>query len=807
MSVDPIQEIKDRADIVELISGIIPVKKSGANYVAICPFHNDTKPSMHISSSKGIFKCFACGAGGDVFKFWSDYYQKDFKETLKELAQKYGVELTNSSTNKEEIEHYNLQIRMHELAAKYYNDQLLGSEQARSARNYLEERKISTTTISEYQLGYSPADPENWGKLITLLQDKLNVTEAQIVEAGLALQSEKNSRYFDRFRGRLMIPIRDERGRVIAFGARLVPGVENDNGPKYLNSPDTQTYHKGETLFGIDLAKEFIRKEDGVIIVEGYFDQIALFQAGIKNVLANQGTALTAKQVKTMSDATAPTTAEAKAEPKFIATIGLEIHAELKTESKMFCSCKNDPDEEKPNVNICPICMGHPGTLPVLNKQAIKHVLHIGHAVNGSIAGFTEWDRKHYFYPDIPKAYQITQYKYPLVSNGRITVGSASAPAHIDITRIHLEEDTARSTHDQGERSLVDYNRSGVPLMELVTEPVIHDAATAVAFAKELQLLLRYLGAGEANMEKGEMRVEANISVASPENTKARKFGTKTEVKNLNSFRAVERAIAFEIERQIKAIEKGEAIVQETRGWSDATQKTFSQRAKESSHDYRYFPDPDIPKMDISNIAEFAPENIKKEMPELPWEKRARFIGSFGMTDKEAHMCVDNPKISAYFEAVASSLSGDTSKIRLATNYILSDYVGLIKKDRGEDIESGIDQIPATDFAGLIQIVSKGDVSSKGAKGVLAILYASKGGDAASVAKENGLVQTHDEGAIRKAVGEIIAQNPNVVADYKAGKAVALQFFVGQGMKATKGAANPELLKKIILSELDKPAI
>ncbi len=301
MAQDPVQQIKDRADIVELISGIIPVKKSGASYVAVCPFHNDTKPSMHISSSKGIFKCFACGVGGDIFKFWSDYYQKDFKETLKELAQKYGVELTSSHQNKEELEHFNLQIRMHELAAKYYNDQLLGSEQALLVRTYLEKRKISTNTINEYKLGYSPSDPENWGKLITLLKDKLQVTEQQIVEAGLALQSEKNSRYFDRFRGRLMIPIRDERGRVIAFGARLIPGMDNDNGPKYLNSPDTQTYHKGETLYGIDLAKEFIRKEDGVIIVEGYFDQISLYQAGIKNVLANQGTALTAKQVKTMT--------------------------------------------------------------------------------------------------------------------------------------------------------------------------------------------------------------------------------------------------------------------------------------------------------------------------------------------------------------------------------------------------------------------------------------------------------------------------------------------------------------------------
>ncbi len=301
MSLDPVQQIKDRADIVELISGIIPVKKSGTSYVAVCPFHNDTKPSMHISSSKGIFKCFACGAGGDIFKFWSDYYQKDFKETLKELAQKYGVELVGSQQNKEELEHFNLQIRMHELAAKYYNDQLLGSEQALLVRTYLGKRKISTNTISEYKLGYSPADPENWGKLISLLKDKLQVTEPQIVEAGLALQSEKNSRYFDRFRGRLMIPIRDERSRVIAFGARLIPGMDHDNGPKYLNSPDTQTYHKGETLYGIDLAKEFIRKEDAVIVVEGYFDQISLYQAGIKNVIANQGTALTTKQVKAMT--------------------------------------------------------------------------------------------------------------------------------------------------------------------------------------------------------------------------------------------------------------------------------------------------------------------------------------------------------------------------------------------------------------------------------------------------------------------------------------------------------------------------
>ena len=281
-----------------------------------------------------------------------------------------------------------------------------------------------------------------------------------------------------------------------------------------------------------------------------------------------------------------------KSSLKYIATIGLEVHAELKTTSKMFCSCKNDSNEERPNVNICPICMGHPGTLPVLNKEAIKHVLKVGLAVKGDRADFTQWDRKNYFYPDIPKGYQISQYKYPLISGGLL--------AGVELTRIHLEEDTAQSTHDTHHKSLINFNRAGVPLMELVTEPVIHDAITAVNFAKELQLALRYLGVGEANLEKGEMRVEANISVATPEDTKAKKFGTKTEVKNLNSFKAVEKAIAYEIDRQEKLLEKGEKVVQETRGWDENAGNTFSQRAKESSHDYRYFPDPDIPKLKVS---------------------------------------------------------------------------------------------------------------------------------------------------------------------------------------------------------------
>ncbi len=380
---------------------------------------------------------------------------------------------------------------------------------------------------------------------------------------------------------------------------------------------------------------------------------------------------------------------------KYVATIGLEIHAELKTASKMFCSCKNDPDEPKPNQNICPVCMGHPGTLPVLNKQAIKHVLKIGYAVNGNIADFTEWDRKNYFYPDIPKGYQISQYKYPLVSGGEL--------AGIKLTRIHLEEDTAQSTHDIHKKSLINFNRSGVPLMELVTEPVIHDAETAVTFAKELQLLLRYVGAGEANLEKGEMRVEANISVASPENTLAQKFGTKTEVKNLNSFRAVEKAIAYEIQRQSKLLERGEKVVQETRGWDENSGTTYSQRLKESSHDYRYFPEPDIPKLKISEISEFNKENITKETKELPWIKRERFTKVFGMTEKEVAVFVEQSEVADYYENVVK----DNSKIiKLSTNYILSDYLGLLKKE-GKEISKISTTIIAVNFSKLMTLRKK----------------------------------------------------------------------------------------------------
>lgn len=472
----------------------------------------------------------------------------------------------------------------------------------------------------------------------------------------------------------------------------------------------------------------------------------------------------------------------------YVATIGLEIHAELKTASKMFCGCANNPDEERPNANICPVCMGHPGTLPVLNEEAIKHVLKIGYAIGARVVDFTEWDRKNYFYPDIPKGYQITQFKYPLVQGGKI--------GDVELTRIHLEEDTARSTHDAHDRSLVDFNRAGVPLMELVTEPVIRSGEQAVKFAKELQLLLRYIGAGEANMEKGEMRVEANISIATPEDTQARKFGTKTEVKNLNSFRAVERAIAYEIERHAKLLEKGEKVVQETRGWDEAGQKTFLQRVKENSHDYRYFPDPDIPKLKISEVPALSRDNLTKETPELPWVKRSRLISTYSLTEKEAEVFVGSPQVGAYFESITSILGNDAKNAKLAANYVLSDLIGLVKKEFGEDIEQGVTKIDPKNFADLIKLVAGGSLSSRGAKDTLKIMY-EVGGEPAKIAEEKGLTQKSDSGALEIIAKTIIEQNPNVVAEYKSGKEAVFQFFIGQGMKVTRGSANPEVLKEV----------
>jgi aspartyl-tRNA(Asn)/glutamyl-tRNA(Gln) amidotransferase subunit B len=360
----------------------------------------------------------------------------------------------------------------------------------------------------------------------------------------------------------------------------------------------------------------------------------------------------------------------------------------------------------------------------------------------------------------------------------------------VKLTRIHLEEDTAQSTHDTHHKSLINFNRAGVPLMELVTEPAIHDAETAVSFAKELKLLLQYTGAGEANMEKGEMRVEANISIASEEDTKERRFGTKTEVKNLNSFKVVEKAIIYEINRQTKLLERNEKVVQETRGWDEDSNSTYSQRVKENSHDYRYFPEPDIPKLKISEVKDFSKESLMREVGELPWDRRNRLQETFGLTDKEVAMFIEMPKVGKYFESV---IEGNNKIAKLAVNYILTDYAGLLKKEN-----ASIDTISPENFSKLLIMIHGNKLSSRGAKDILAILM-KENIDPEKLAETHGLIQKSDEGEIKNIVEEIVKANPNVVEDYKKGKSAALMFFVGQGMKATKGSANPEVLKKIIL--------
>ncbi len=445
-----------------------------------------------------------------------------------------------------------------------------------------------------------------------------------------------------------------------------------------------------------------------------------------------------------------------------IPIIGLEIHAELATATKMWCGCKNDPDEKRPNWNVCPVCLAHPGTLPVPNREALRHVLRVGLAVGGRLADFTEFDRKNYFYPDIPKGYQISQYEYPLVVGGSL--------AGVALTRIHLEEDTARSQHaEDADHSLVDFNRAGVPLMELVTEPVIENAKQAGDFARELQLLLRYLGVAEANMEKGELRVEANISLGTRE-----KFGTKVEVKNLNSFRAVEKAINHELERQRALLASGGQVVQETRGWDDVTGVTFSQRQKESSHDYRYFPDPDIPKFKLSELTEF--QNLEQTLPELPWQKRERYRALGFLQSQDVEQLVGDFELALFFDQTAAELR-DPSLIKAAANIILNDIAGKRKNDPA--------WLPTAET--FVKVIKLNLPMPQTRSSILT----------------GTIVEVLSDDALGGIVEKVVAANPNVVADYRGGKQSALQFLVGQGMKESQGSANPAVLAKLFKAALD----
>ncbi|OHB18273.1 MAG: glutaminyl-tRNA synthase (glutamine-hydrolyzing) subunit B [Parcubacteria group bacterium RIFCSPHIGHO2_01_FULL_45_26] len=482
---------------------------------------------------------------------------------------------------------------------------------------------------------------------------------------------------------------------------------------------------------------------------------------------------------------------------KYKPTIGLEIHAELKTRTKMFCDSLNDPDEKHPNTNICPVCMGFPGTLPVINEEAVKKTILVGFALNCEIARQTSFDRKNYFYPDLPKGYQISQYKRPLCSDGSLGISGKK----VRITRVHLEEDAGRLQHDErGDHSLVDFNRAGVPLMELVTEPDITSAEEVREFAEKLRLMLRYLGVSDANMEKGQMRVEVNISISSTE-----KNGVKVEIKNLNSIRAAVQSVDYEIKRQSELLDEGKEVKQETRGWDEAGQKTFSQRSKEEAHDYRYFPEPDLP---VLNFDEKYLEDIKYLMPELPEQRKMRFNKDYGLNDAQIDIFTIAKHLGDYYERVASELGVPVPKLpvvetkfrnlyALSANYIITEFPPLMQAKGMEidDIEGF--KISPEAFAELMVLIFHQKLSSTGAKVVLKEM-AETGLHPEQIMKEKNLGQVSDIGELQKAVEEVISKNPKAVEDYKKGKKESLKFLVGQVMAATKGKANPKVAQDLL---------
>ncbi|MGC9603560.1 MAG: Asp-tRNA(Asn)/Glu-tRNA(Gln) amidotransferase subunit GatB [Minisyncoccia bacterium] len=471
----------------------------------------------------------------------------------------------------------------------------------------------------------------------------------------------------------------------------------------------------------------------------------------------------------------------------YIPTIGLEIHAELKTKTKMFCGCKNDGAERRPNVNVCPICLGHPGTLPTINKQAVENVLKLGLALGGKIPDESHFDRKSYFYPDLPKGYQISQYEHPLVEQGLMN--------GVRITRIHLEEDAGRLNHADDNSTLVDFNRAGVPLMELVTEPDIKNAEETVAFAQELQLILRYLDISDADMENGQMRIEANISIAPKD---AKKYGTKVEVKNINSFKAVHDAIEYELKRQEEFLSDGKKIAQETRGWNDKKFITESQRSKEEANDYRYFPEPDLPPLKIKEA--FDLEKLKDEIPELPEKKRERFGSEFGLDKKLVETIITEKPWADYFEQAASELESQTEKpdYQLLANYFTSDLKSLIKDKNTSVLEM---KFGPEHLAHLIALIGGGKLSSRLAKDLLAKMFET-GEDPETLMKSQGLELVSDEGELGKAIDGVLQMNGKSVADFKKGKLNALQFLLGQVMAKTKGKADPNIAKKILEEKL-----
>jgi aspartyl-tRNA(Asn)/glutamyl-tRNA(Gln) amidotransferase subunit B len=477
----------------------------------------------------------------------------------------------------------------------------------------------------------------------------------------------------------------------------------------------------------------------------------------------------------------------------FETVIGLEVHTQVLTKSKMFCGCSADYASASPNTHVCPVCLGLPGVLPVINSVAIEKTVMTGLALNCSIPEYDKFDRKNYMYPDLMKGYQISQYDLPIASSGYLDLHSGGSTRRIGITRVHLEEDTARLMHrsdDQGEYSLIDINRAGVPLMEIVGEPDLRSPNEARDFLVELRRILRYIGASTANMEEGQFRCDANISQRSIDGTIV---GPKVEIKNMNSFRSVERALEFEVQRQRRALTDGEALVQETRGWVEDRGVTISQRSKEFAHDYRYFPEPDLPPVRIESEAI---DRIAARMPELPAVKRSRFEQEFGIGSAEAALITDEAPIADYYESAVRAAGGHQRDI---ANWLVGDVFALARSREGFEYL----QITAEQLADIIVMVRSGEITAQSGKEVLAIVEET-GQDPRNVVEERGLRQESDTAKVRQAVQETIEANPGAVADLRRGKDAATGFLIGQVMRRMRGTGNPAIVRLIIAEELER---
>lgn len=489
---------------------------------------------------------------------------------------------------------------------------------------------------------------------------------------------------------------------------------------------------------------------------------------------------------------------------EFETIIGLEVHAQLLTRSKMYCGCSADYASAPPNTHVCPVCLGLPGALPVINREAVAGIIMTGLALSSSIPAFSKFDRKNYIYPDLMKGYQISQYDFPLCVAGQLDFEVDGRPVRVNITRVHLEEDTARLVHRNGQGdsySLVDVNRSGVPLMEIVSEPDLRSPEDARMYLMVLRQILRYIGVSSGNMEEGAFRVDANISQRSVDGSIT---GPKVEIKNMNSFRAVERALVYEVDRQREALRSGTRLQQETRGWVDDLGVTVSQRSKEHAHDYRYFPEPDLPPLLVTEAEINA---IQQHMPELPAVRRERFALQYGLPPDEAALLTEERDIADYFEAAVSSgkamtesseETGTKNLARRATIWITGEIFALMR-ERGLGIEQI--NISPSRLRALIDLVEDKTINTRTAKDVLITMHET-GKNPDVLVAERGLAQVSDSGRLREVIQAVLTENPAAVADYHKGKKAAVGFLIGQVMRQMRGTANPALARQLLLEAL-----